>query len=385
MRLVLDRASLLFDQHPQLKAEGLPARCEVRLRATMADDAGVVWASEATFLSDEAGQVDLDRDPPLGGTYFGLSPRGLFWSMARPDESKLAFARSCLDPLVTRFELSIEGETVATAELTRHVSLEGLSRRQTEHGVVFEPVSPRAGLVLIGSGMEGFHEDGAALLASHGYATLMLPRQPELDLVLAALDWPHPRRLFLVGSGRGGEQALLVATRRPGLAGVVSFCGSGLVFPGWTEHGKPLDGVPLDHSLAVPREPLSTRKVYAEAVVDRRARDRGRIPVEKCEAPLLLISAVDDQVWPSSAFSELVNQRLLKLGYDHPFAHLTFDGAGHLLGPEAGYPHRPTSGLLGRDSTTRMRLAYGGNPSRQAHAQRESWQAFLAFLETHSA
>lgn len=351
----------------------------------MADDAGVVWASEATFLSDEAGQVDLDRDPPLGGTYFGLSPRGLFWSMARPDESKLAFGRSGLDPLVTRFELAIEGETVATAELERHLLLEGVTRRQTERGVVFEPASPKAGVVLIGSGLDGYHEDGAALLASHGYATLMLPRQSALEVVLAALEWPEQHRVFLVGSGRGGEQALLVASRRPGLAGVVSFCGSGLVFPGWTAHGKPVDGVPLDHSLAVPREPLSTRKVYAEAVADRQARDRGRIPVEQCQAPLLLVSAVDDQVWPSSAFSELANQRLLKVGYDYPFEHLTFDGAGHLLGPESGYPHRPTSGLLGRDPTTRMLLAYGGNPSHQAHAQRESWQAFLTFLETHSA
>ncbi|MCA9797172.1 MAG: acyl-CoA thioesterase/BAAT N-terminal domain-containing protein, partial [Candidatus Eremiobacteraeota bacterium] len=209
MRLVLDRASLLFDQHPQLTAEDLPARCEVRLRATMADDAGAVWASEATFLSDEAGRVDLDRDPPLGGTYFGLSPRGLLWSMARPDDSKLAFSRSALEPLTTHFELSIEGETVARAALERKLLAEGVHRRESAHGVVYEPAMSRAAVVLVGSGLEGFLEDGAALLASHGYTTLMVARQPELEKVLAALDWAQQQKVFLVGSGRGAEQALL--------------------------------------------------------------------------------------------------------------------------------------------------------------------------------
>ncbi|MEW6282849.1 MAG: acyl-CoA thioester hydrolase/BAAT C-terminal domain-containing protein, partial [Candidatus Eremiobacterota bacterium] len=128
-------------------------------------------------------------------------------------------------------------------------------------------------------------------------------------------------------------------------------------------------------------------RLFEEAVQDRTVRDRGRLAVEKVEAPLLLLSGQQDGVWPSSAFSELVCQRLKKVGQEFEVTHRTYAQAGHMLGPELGYPHRPTGCLMQDEppcpGAPPGLYDLGGRPAHQAHAQRDSWNALLDFLGRH--
>ncbi len=381
--LRLAASSLLFDEHSGLYLVGLEPRTEVRLVATMVDDSDREWRSEATYLTGPDGGVRTDRDPPLGGTYFGLSPRGLLWSMQTPEEGH--FERLSLEPLECSVVLEQNGQTIGQESFQRRILNPDVERLESEGGLVFRAPKSETNVLLLVEQREAFQEDGAALLASRGYTTVLYRFHTPLDLEepLELVDrWKEKsKRLILCGCGRGGELALLLACRRPGLGGIISCSGSGLVFPGWREGGKPLAAVPVDPTQIVPREPVSTRKVYAEAVVNKK--DRVRIPVEQSQADLLLLSGQDDQVWPSSAFSELANQRLRRADYPFSHKHLTYTSAGHLLGPDGGYPHRPTTRLGRRSGTARLWHALGGNPSHQAHAQRKSWEALLGFLESH--
>jgi hypothetical protein len=52
------------------------------------------------------------------------------------------------------------------------------------------------------------------------------------------------------------------------------------------------------------------------------------IPVEKMNAAVLLLSGIKDEIWPSTAMSKTVMQRLEKHHYLFPYHHIAYD-AGH--------------------------------------------------------
>ncbi|MCA9781692.1 MAG: hypothetical protein KC800_33470, partial [Candidatus Eremiobacteraeota bacterium] len=140
--------------------------------------------------------------------------------------------------------------------------------------------------------------------------------------------------------------------------------------------------VVCDHSTLQPRGQtvLATRKIYAEAVADRKNRDLGRIEVEKINCPLYLFSGSDDQIWPSAAFSELVAQRRKQHGQEEITTHRTFPSVGYDLGPVLGLPGLPTTERTISHSSTGFRLLLGGKMGRQSRARRECWERLVELL-----
>ena len=67
-----------------------PAGEPVRITA---DREGQRWESSAEFTADGAGRVDTTSAASTGGTYRGLDPHGLFWSMRLATPEQLAAAR----------------------------------------------------------------------------------------------------------------------------------------------------------------------------------------------------------------------------------------------------------------------------------------------------
>ena len=109
-------------------------------------------------------------------------------------------------------------------------------------------------------------------------------------------------RLGVIGTSRGGRLALLLGAHYPDLQAVVSYVGSGLVFPSpagpepaWTFRGKPLPWI-------------SNRFDILQA--DPEQFDKAEIPVERTNGPVLLISGDADQVWPSTQLSQVAMDRL---------------------------------------------------------------------------
>jgi hypothetical protein len=100
------------------------------------------------------------------------------------------------------------------------------------------------------------------------------------------------------------------------------------------------------------------------------------IPVERIGGPVLLLSGKDDQMWPSSTFSDMVVRRLVEKGFKYPYTHLAYAGAGHLL----SHPYVPTTVSASRHAVTGELYAYGGNPKDNHHANVDSWAHVLEFL-----
>lgn len=416
----------LIDVPRRIAVTALAPGEEVVLHARTVRGPAGVWRSAATFRVDARGEVDLQRDAPVGGSYAGVSAMGLIWSQApeTPGAPRDVFAAEPSAPLNT--EIIVERQALPSlhGRLVQRLAGPGVTRRELREdglvGTLFLPpdrVDGRAHpaiLVLNGSG-GGINEPRAALYASHGYAALALgyfkaPGRSDyisntsLEYFESALAWLHrtlrPWQGFVAVSGqsRGGELALLLGSLFPQLvSAVIGYVPAALVHsaqnacdptigregPAWLFRGQPLPHLWQDNRTATwaPWDDGPAPRRHADALLtamqDPAAVERARIRVENIRGPVLLLSATDDGSWPSSVYGRMVTERLARFGHPHAVEHLDFAGAGHSI----VFPYVPTTQLVyahpvsGRLSTT------GGTPAANAQADEASWAGVLRFLE----
>jgi dienelactone hydrolase len=103
--------------------------------------------------------------------------------------------------------------------------------------------------------------------------------------------------------------------------------------------------------------------------------------VEKINGAVLLVSGEDDQMWPSTYFSNLVMERLERNSFPHPYQHLSYPGAG----PASMAPYGPLPPSHSLHPVDHQDYAYGGNPKDQAFATEDSWRRVLEFFKTNLA
>ncbi|MFD5828395.1 acyl-CoA thioester hydrolase/BAAT C-terminal domain-containing protein [Lentzea sp. NPDC060358] len=394
--ILVNPLSAPLDQPVEVQVAGLQPGQAITVQLSTGDR-----ASHAVFEADDRGLVDLTRHAPVEGSYRGVDPMGLFWSLERTGGKA--------GPTV----LSVEG--VGDRVLERLTLPEGVQRQKVREnglvGTLFAPEDDGGDLpgVIVLSGSEGgLHEADAALLAAHGFVTFALgyfgvKGLPEnlVDIPLEyfgkAIEHLSERAsgIGVLGGSRGGELALLVGSTFPQVKAVVSVVGSGVVTqaigPGanllqklsyeaasWTLKGEPLPYLPYYVS-----EELRERIVNDEPVPLRLAFDLGdgipedtEIPVERIGGGVLLISSGQDDGWPGVELSEVAMRRLKD--HDHPFAyeHVVYPEAGHLI---AGPPHRPATDVTypGPGVT----FSGGGVPRATAHARADAWKRTVEFLQ----
>ena len=73
--------SSLIDKITKINVSRLKPLQNITLRAQIVGDKGETFESHAHFIADKDGEVDVCRDPSLGGSYRGVSAMGLLWSM----------------------------------------------------------------------------------------------------------------------------------------------------------------------------------------------------------------------------------------------------------------------------------------------------------------
>jgi hypothetical protein len=179
--IVVDQPDALIDRPIAIALSGFPPRQPVRVTATQTYAEAARWQSRATFLSDDGGQVDVTRQAPVSGSYEGVAPMGLFWSMELlPGEPRPAPPGAIMLPVPIRLEA--EGSDGRRAEITivRRVAGPGVTRHVIRSdgivGTLFLPpgAGPHPAVMVVSGGGGGIDEFRGAILASHGYAALAL-------------------------------------------------------------------------------------------------------------------------------------------------------------------------------------------------------------------
>lgn len=413
----------LIDEARRIVVTGFAPDELVAISARTQRSGGSHWDSQATYMADAQGVVDLTRDAPVGGDYAEVSPMGLLWGQhPSGGASQEVFANDVMQPLVTALIAETVDGRRAEVELIQRFAASGVTRREIREeglvGTLFTPAGPGPHpvvVVLNGSG-GGINEPRGALFASHGYQAFALGyfkapglspyiTETPLEYLETGLRWVRrnlgPRDGFVAVSGqsRGGELALLLGATFPDLVSAVIAYVPGAMVHGaqgagdparggwhgvtWTLGGEALPHLWQDnsavhwHPWAGDAPPDRHHSVFFEGLKDRDLAARARIPVENIAAPVLLISGRDDRAWPSSLYSRMVVSTLRRNNHPHLVRHLDFDDAGHAI----NLPFVPTTQLSREHPVSKVPYTSGGTPSGNAAADLGSWRGVLAFLD----
>lgn len=309
---------------------------------------------------------------------------------------------------VTAFALGLLAPAGALAPAARAQAAAPAGVPVRDHGLVgtwFAPASGRRGpVILVLGGSEGGEQTvkrlGAAF-AAQGYGVLALawfgaeglpPHLQEIPLEYfgRAIDWIEAQpladagRIGLYGVSKGGEAALLIASRHSEIKAVAAAVPSSVVWQGinmtdWTSvkssfslDGRPVAFVPYDASA-----PFTTvLDLYERSLRHLDKHPEAAIPVERIAGPVLLLSGRQDALWPSSAMADQVIARLDAKGFKHPHRHLAYAEAGHV----GVVPPLEASGGGSGAAPPNPAFPLGGTPEGNKAARAEAWAQTLAFF-----
>jgi dienelactone hydrolase len=398
-RFDIPRRDVLLDEPIPIALSGLTAKTTVTIRVRGGD--GNQWTSNAAFVADDTGQIDLTRTAPVRGSYKGIDAMGLFWSIERHRGSPQTAAAEDDDeeetgtPESWTLTADVENQTVAQTTVRRRAVAEGVQVTQVRAnglvGTFYEPTDGgrHPAMIVLGGSEGGIPRPAghAGGLASRGYAVLalayfgvdglpgMLSNIP-LEYFGGAISWlagrpsVDPTRIGVIGASRGGELALLLGALYPDLRVVVAYMPSHVVVRGccdprtwffaWTLGGRPIAAMPPPGR----RDPLEAQ--------------RAEIQVERVHGPILLVSGTDDGVWPSAESAAKIVARLEQHHFSFPYQSLVYEHAGHSI----TRPYTPTTNLNGNRNPRSGRVVNrGGTPSGTAKAREDSWTKMLAFVD----
>ncbi len=415
MRIDATPKDALYDEPVEIRLAGFPAHKQLAVRALATDDLGRRWESNAVFVSDSEGFVDLAMQVPSSGSYAVRDGMGLFWSMEldRSVIERSPFFKTLPTPVTAKLVAELDGREAASVELTRRFMTKRITRTEVrDDGLVAsffcDERAPRPGVILFGGSGGGLSEEMPALLASRGFAVLSLayfgvPGVPQflIDIPLEyferAIAWMKRQptvqqgKLAVSGASRGGELALLLGANFPEITAVLAYVPSGVVWPGlgasenpnppaWTWRGKPIPAVETK-----PRSPQVWSKTpvaitpwFLESIENNPTMDRAMIPVERINGAVLMFSGTDDAMWPSLRLADIAQQRFIAKGFPHPYEHVTYSGAGHMF----RFPYSPEMSEIFHP-VARQLMALGGTPLANQAASVDSWKRSLAFLHKH--
>jgi uncharacterized protein len=180
--------------------------------------------------------------------------------------------------------------------------------------------------------------------------------------------------IVVVGVSKGAELALLLASRKPEIKGVIALAPSSVVWDGlpkefwppkpsssWSINGESVPFVPYDYTKPFAAgDPRAIYQIYQQSLTQSEAVAKAAIKVEQIVGPVLLASGHDDLLWPSEEMGDSICARLKEKGFNHPYEHLKYKNAGHTLNEH---------------------FILGGTPEGNKQARMDLTERMLAFLK----
>uniref|UniRef100_A0A3Q2XHZ5 Acyl-coenzyme A thioesterase 1-like n=1 Tax=Hippocampus comes TaxID=109280 RepID=A0A3Q2XHZ5_HIPCM len=385
------------------QVKGLAPHKQVELRSRLVDDKGVIFKASALYQADEKGLVDVSSTPSLGGSYTGVEPMGLWWSMRPDTPHKKLVKKNVLSP--TLVEIAVHngatGEKIASEINERQYMMEGMKRIPVREGrvrgVLFIPPGegPFPGIVDLYTFGGGLGEQRASLLANKGFVVLALayycyqdlPKYPNnLDLeyfeeaVNCLLD--HPKvdgpGLGIISMSHSGALALSMSSFFTCIKATVCIngCNANTVFP---LHYKDIVIPPLPHFFENIRMAESGLIDIIDVTPDPTLGENraSLIPIQRANCHFLFAVSEDDHNWKSCLFAEQATEMLKSHGKDS-FQVVSYPKAGHLL----EVPHMPFCPSSFHAALGRA-VVFGGQPKAHSWAQLDLWERVQEFFKRH--
>lgn len=196
---------------------------------------------------------------------------------------------------------------------------------------------------------------------------------------LRAQPGVDPKRVAVVGGSKGGEAALLAATRDRNLKAVVAGMPSSVAWPGvsaktatqssWTVGGAPVSFLPYSFASFAKGGVFG---LYSGALPGVAQHPDAVIPVERIAGPILLVCGEADSLWPSCPMADQIAERL-KLEHRPAATVLRYKDAGHQV---FGTPVDPAAAA----ASNAWLASLGGTPEGNMAARADGWPKVEAFL-----
>jgi dienelactone hydrolase len=350
----------------------------------------VNFFSWADLTADTAGQIDPATARPANASYSVADPLALMWSGYAEDDPRLAkllpmslrvFAANGYDRIQVKAYRAVE--TIGEGSFADRMTAPQLDFKIVQQaglvGVYAAPAgAARLPTLIVLHGSEGNDIEkartNAASFARQGFAVLAIayytqPYQParhvptsgmEIDVnqIERARAWlagqarADVARIGIWGQSKGGEFAMVAASRFPWIRAAVGCVPSDVVWQGfgegenlpparstWRMDGKVLPFVPL-FPYAEGRYRDNTERYERSRRFNSVAADAARIPVERTRARLLLIGSDRDEVWASGAMARSIAATMARAGKKKRAEALVFDKAGHGICGDGSFPVR---------------------------------------------
>ncbi|XP_044898396.1 bile acid-CoA:amino acid N-acyltransferase [Felis catus] len=411
IQLTATPASTLTDEPVHIRATGLRPSQIVIFQATLEDEKGNLFHSQAYYKTSEVGEVDLDHAPSLGGDYIGVHPMGLFWSL-KPEKflTKLMKRDVMTSPFLVQIKLydsNLPLAQIAATDPKVSVTLErwyrapGVTRIQVQEGhlrgALFLPPGEGRfpGVIDLFADIGGLIEYRASLLASHGFAALALaycdyedlplhPEKIELEYFEEAVNFllRHPKVLGpgigIVSISKGAEIGLSMAIHLKQVTATVLINGPNFVFSTpQVYRGQISQPLSFSPQLVSINALGLAQFQYCFEEARSKASETFFFPIEKAQGHFLFIVGEDDKSINSKAYAEQATEQLRRNGKDN-WTLLSYPGAGHMLEP----PYSPLC-CASKLSKLHLFMQWGGEVTLHAAAQEHSWKEIQKFLRKH--
>uniref|UniRef100_A0A667YQK4 Acyl-CoA thioesterase 19 n=1 Tax=Myripristis murdjan TaxID=586833 RepID=A0A667YQK4_9TELE len=384
----------LVDEKFSVRVQNAPPAHPLTMHALLHSEDGDTWEAFGHYVTDSGGDVNVSEDPSLGGTYDGVEPMGLLWSLRPAPGSRpgLRFRkRDAQTPMQVRLSVYqghqsegfMDRAVLASVMVERWYMAPGVRRVNiTEGGVtgtLFLPPGPGPfpGLMDLWGGGGGLVEYRPALLASHGFASLALDYLKQADVKNEYFEdayrvlQQHPQvcknRIGLVGLSFGSSVALKMSVYSNVIQPrcIVCVSGSHIHAAGSrlkkTRYNEENQVIWRDLLLPVPTD--LSKKV-----------DVGRL-----QCPLLLVVGEDDQNWPVPESADDMREMMEGAGNSHLLTVLSYPRAGHLIEPPYS-PHCRAGTFMAAGSRKKFIALWGGEVAPHSRAQEDAWRKTLDFL-----
>ncbi|XP_066532698.1 acyl-coenzyme A thioesterase 5 [Hoplias malabaricus] len=401
VRLGLSPASCMFDEAVEIKVSGLSPRQRVELHSELKDDKGLVFRAWASYEADGRGQLDLGVQASDSGTYTGVDPMGLFWSM-KPDVPHSKFLkRDASIPQLYSIQASSGGQVLAREVNERHFMAPGVRRTPVRdgriRGTLFTPPGrgPFPAVIDLYTLGGTLCEPRAALLANKGFMVLALayygyqdmPKKVdklELEYFEEALTFlqkqPEVKQTGIgtVSFSKSGDLALSMASFLPNIKASVciNVSISNVLFP---LHYKDMVIPPLSSKMKRITFTDSGIMDIRDVLDDPMAKENLStvIPIQRATCNFLFLVSEDDRNWNSTYFAEQACN-ILKAHGKANYEVVSYPKAGHFL--EVPYmPQHPSGFHAAVDQV----VVFGGEPKVHADAQLDAWRRVQEFFKQH--
>ena len=211
-----------------------------------------------------------------------------------------------------------------------------------------------------------------------------LARQPEVN----------PDKIIVMGASRNAELALLLAAYYPeSVHGAIAFAPSSVSWsntvlpfnsdelkPSWTIGGNPVPYISMNKIQGSESNTIETLPYWTAGLSDSSQVAMATIPVEQISGPILLLSGLDDQVWPSALMSNMIEDRLRKHDFSHSIKNIQFEHAGHLISRNLATISDGRTGQL-PIGNQRYEFDFGGTIEGDKAAIIQSREEIMSFLQ----